>query len=129
MRVWEPEKKRSKKRSGSEMFISLSFIVPEYDIAFLKHADKSGQRISSHRAKRELEETGLKHYRVTAFDKDLHLRASLNKHLLGPGFHIETRDNDGSKTVTDAPHRNFYHGHVVNHPGSFVAFSDNNGVV
>lgn len=85
--------------------------------------------MSSYHAKREIEETGLKYYHLTAFDKNLHLKVSLNKHLLGPGFHVETRYKDGSRTITDAPHRNFYHGHVVDHPGSFVALSDNNGVV
>ncbi|CAB4008505.1 A disintegrin and metallo ase with thrombospondin motifs 16-like, partial [Paramuricea clavata] len=106
----------------------LLFLVPEYDIAFPKHVDKRGQQISSYNAKREIEETGLKYYHLTAFNKNLHLKVSLNKHLLGPGFHVETRHKDGSRTITDALHRNFYHGHVVDHPGSFVALSDNSGV-
>ena len=119
----------AKSSTAELVLIFLIYIVPEYDIVFPKHADKRGRQISSHRAKREIEEKGLKYYHLTAFDKDLHLNVSFNKHLLGPAFHIETRHKDGSRTITDAPHRNFYHGDVVNHPGSFVALSDNNGVV
>lgn len=103
--------------------------MPEYDITFPKHANEKGQQISSHRAKRETQETGLKYYHLKAFDKNLHLKVSLNKHLLGPAFHVETRHKDGSKTINDAPHRNFYHGYVIDHSGSFVALSDNRGVV
>lgn len=106
-----------------------TFVVPEYDIVFPKHANGRGQEISSHRSKRDIQETGLKYYHIKAFDNSLHLNVSLNKHLLGPAFHVETRHKDGSKTINDAPHRNFYHGHVVGHPGSFVALSDNNGLV
>ena len=105
------------------------YVVPEYDIAFPKYANKRGEEISSHRAKREIEDTGSKYYHLTAFDKYLHLKVSLNKHLLGPGYHMELKHKDGSRTIADASHRNFYHGHVVNHPRSFVALSDNNGLV
>ncbi|XP_028401265.1 A disintegrin and metalloproteinase with thrombospondin motifs 6-like isoform X2 [Dendronephthya gigantea] len=102
--------------------------VPEYDITFPKHANEKGQQISSHRAKRGTRATGLKYYHLNAFDKDLRLKVSLNKRLLGPAFHVEIRHKDGSKTINDAPHRNFYHGHVIDHPGSFVALSDHRGV-
>lgn len=102
--------------------------VPEYDIVFPKHADQSGKQIAR-RAKRDFREADPKYFHINAFDESLHLNVSMNNDLLAPGFHVETRHKDGSKTLADAPHRNFYHGHVVNYPGSFVALSDNNGVV
>lgn len=109
--------------------VSSSIDVPEYDITFPTNANERGKPISEHRAKRDVGRLdGIKYFQMDAFGKNLHLNVTLNKHLLGPNFYIETRHKDGSKTVTDAPHRNFYHGHVVSNPRSLVAISDNRGV-
>ena len=106
------------------------FLVPEYDISYPLNSNNQGEHIAEYRAKRDISDSAeIKYYQMTAFGKKMHLNVTLNKNLLGPNFYVETRHKDGTKTITDAPHRNFYHDHVVSNPGSLVAISDHRGVV
>lgn len=68
-------------------------------------------------------------YTLDAFDRRYLLNLTINQNLFAPNFHIEKRNPDGSVSVSNAPHRNFYHGHVISNPGSLVALSDNQGLV
>jgi len=66
---------------------------------------------------------------MDAFGFSLHLNVTKAKHLLAPGSIVETTHENGSKSYTALPKNTFYSGHVVSHPGSVVAISNQGGLV
>ena len=113
------------------MFYSLLNAVPDYDISYPTSVNDEGHELQEHENfKRNLNPSiEQKFYHMDAFGKRYLLNVTKNENLLGPNFHIEMRNPDGSISVSGAPHRNFYHGHLFSKPDSFVAVSDNQGLV
>ncbi len=106
-------------------------VVPDYDLSYPIAVNEQGHEVQEHENfKRDLSPSiGHKFYDMNAFGKRYLLNVTKNENLLGPNFHIETRNSDRSVSVSGTPHRNFYHGHVISEPDSFVAVSDNQGLV
>ncbi|CAB4005470.1 A disintegrin and metallo ase with thrombospondin motifs 18-like, partial [Paramuricea clavata] len=104
--------------------------VPDYDISYPTSVNDEGHELQEHEIfKRNLNPSiEQRFYHMDAFGKRYLLNVTKNENLLGPNFHIEMRNPDGSISVSGAPHRNFYHGHLFSKPDSFVAVSDNQGL-
>lgn len=109
--------------------IHIFHLVPDYGVSYLTHVNRRGDAISKKRVKRDEDSRAPIYYKMSLFGMDLHLNLTINKYLLAPDFHIETRHKNGSKTFCDIRNRNFYHGHVVSYPQSTVALSGNDYMV
>ena len=121
------------------LFVSLfSFFsfysVPAYEVISPFQADDAGKFISHElykqsRTKRSTTQPDSWFYKMDAFGLSLHLNVTKAKHLLAPGSIVETTHENGSKSYTALPKNSFYSGHVVSHPGSVVAISNEGGLV
>ena len=112
-------------------FLSL---VPEYEVISPFQADDAGQFITHElhkrsRTKRSTSQPDSWFYKMDAFGFSLHLNVTKAKHLLAPGSIVETTHENGSKSYTSLPKNTFYSGHVVSHPGSVAAISNQGGLV
>jgi len=108
--------------------------VPEYEVISPFQADVAGQYITHvlhkrTRTKRSTYQPDSWFYKMDAFGFSLHLNVTKAKHLLAPGSIVETTHENGSKSYTSLPKNTFYRGHVVSHPGSVVAISNQDGLV
>ena len=108
--------------------------VPEYEVISPFQADDAGKFISHElykqsRTKRSTTQPDSWFYKMDAFGLSLHLNVTKAKHLLAPGSIVETTHENGSKSYTALPKNSFYSGHVVSHPGSVVAISNEGGLV
>lgn len=108
--------------------------VPEYEVISPFQADETGQFITHalhkrSRAKRATVQPTFWFYNIKAFGFSLHLNVTKAKHILAPGSIVETTHENGSKSYTTPPKNTFYSGHVVSHPGSVVAISNQDGLV
>ena len=108
--------------------------MPEYEVISPFQADETGQFIAHNlhkrsRTKRSTTQTDFWFYKVDAFGFSLHLNVTKANHVLAPGAIVETTHENGSKSYTTPPKNTFYNGHVVSHPGSVVAISNQGGLV
>lgn len=109
-------------------------LVPEYEVTSPFQADDAGQFITHElhkrsRTKRSTSQPDSWFYKMDAFGFSLHLNVTKAKHLLAPGSIVETTHENGSKSYTSLPKNTFYSGHVVSHPGSVAAISNQGGLV
>jgi len=107
--------------------------VPDYEVVSPFQADESGQFITHvlHKRSRTKRSTGQQNfwfYSMKAFGLSLHLNVTKAKNILAPGSVVETTHENGSKSYTTPPKNTFYSGHVVSHPGSVVAISNQDGL-
>ena len=78
---------------------------------------------------REVHEGGKWHYKMEAFGKKMHLKLRRNTQLVKPGLELETRNDNGDITLTPVKSDSYFHGKVASDPGSFVAVSNDKGLV
>ena len=91
--------------------------VPEYEITVVER----------HRTRRSASEPH-QIYKLAAFQKHFHLHLTPNEHLVSPNLVVETRLKAGDlKLERYNPRGVFYHGHVLDNPGSIVAVRDTYG--
>ncbi|KAJ7328149.1 metalloendopeptidase [Desmophyllum pertusum] len=107
--------------------------VPEYEVVSPFQADEAGKFIAHElykpsRRKRSTAQPNSWFYNMDAFGFSLHLNVTKAKPILAPGSIVETTDENGSKSYTTPPKNTFYTGHVVSHPGSVVAISNQGGL-
>lgn len=108
--------------------------MPEYEVISPFQADETGQFITHalhkrSRTKRTTAQPTFWFYNMKAFGLSLHLNVTKAKNILALGSIVETTHENGSKTYTTPPKNTFYGGHVVSHPGSVVAISNQDGLV
>lgn len=116
------------------VFFFSFYSVPAYEVISPFQADDAGKFISHElykqsRTKRSTTQPDSWFYKMDAFGLSLHLNVTKAKHLLAPGSIVETTHENGSKSYTALPKNSFYSGHVVSHPGSVVAISNEGGLV
>ncbi|KAL9963798.1 hypothetical protein ACROYT_G027341 [Oculina patagonica] len=107
--------------------------VPEYEVISPFQADEDGQFIAHElhkrsRTKRSTDQPDSWFYNMDAFGFSLHLNVTKARHILAPGSIVETTHENGSKSYKTSPKNKFYSGHVVSHPGSVVAVSNQGGL-
>ena len=108
---------------------SFCILALDYNVSYVTSVNERGEEISQRRARRDVERKKQTFYNISIIGLNLHLNLTLNKHLLAPSFHIETKHGNGSTTKSAPSHRNFYHGHVISYPGSKVALSGKDRLV
>ena len=116
------------------LFIPFFLSVPEYEVISPFQADDAGEFITHalhkrSRTKRSIYQPDSWFYKMDAFGFSLHLNVTKAEHLLAPGSVVETTHKNGSKSYTALPKNTFYSGHVVSHPNSVVAVSNQGGLV
>ena len=122
------------------LFVSLSHFlpffpsVPEYEVISPFQADDAGKFITHElhkrsRTKRSIYQPDSWFYKMDAFGFSLHLNVTKAAHLLAPGSIVQTTHKNGSKSYAALPKNTFYSGHVVSHPDSVVAVSNQVGLV
>ncbi|CAB3982450.1 Hypothetical predicted protein [Paramuricea clavata] len=118
---------RSSAYSRQFSFVSLGKItgsqVLDYDVSYLTPVNERGEEISQRRTRRDITNKKQAFYNISILGLTLHLNLTLNRHLIAPCFHIETKHSNGSTTKSGLTHGNFYHGYVISYPGSKVALS------
>lgn len=107
----------------------LFILVLAYDVSYFSAVNERGEDISHERVRRDTAENKQTFYNITISNLTLHLSLTPNKHLLAPGFHIETKHSNGSMVTSAPTHRSFYHGHVSSYPDSSVALSGDDKLV
>lgn len=118
----------------SHFYLFSVLSVPDYEVISPFQADDAGKFISHElykrsRSKRSTTQPDSWFYKMDAFGLSLHINVTKAKHLLAPGSIVETTHENGSKSYTALPKNSFYSGHVVSHPGSVVAISNEGGLV
>ena len=111
------------------MFI---FLVPEYEISEPYQSNKYGEFVSHtlhKRHARDVHGKGAWHYRMEAFGKKMHLKLRRNTQLVKPGLMLETRNENGEVVWTPVKSDSYFHGKEASDPGSFVAVSNDKGLV
>ena len=116
------------------MFAIFFSSVPEYEVISPFQTDDAGQFITHElrkrsRTKRSTSQPNSWFYKMDAFGFSLHLNVTKAKNLIAPGSIVETTHENGSKSYNTLPKNTFYSGHVVSHPGSVVAVSNQDGLV
>lgn len=112
------------------------YSVPEYEVATPYQSDEGGKYISfelnqqSSRERRDAEEgPNPLFYSMKVFGNPLHVRVTRSPDVVSRGTVVETVYADGSTTRSDVPKTSHYLGHVTSDPSSFVALSNDNGLV
>lgn len=106
--------------------------VPEYEITEPYQSNKHGDFVSHtlhRRHTRDVHDEDAWHYRMDAFGKKMHLKLKQNTQLAKPGLSLETRDENGDITWSPVKTDSYYHGKEISDPDSFVALSNNKGLV
>lgn len=106
--------------------------VPEYEITEPYQSNKHGDFVSHtlhRRHTRDVHDEDAWHYRMDAFGKKMHLKLKQNTQLAKPGLSLETRDENGDITWFPVKTDSYYHGKEISDPDSFVALSNDKGLV
>lgn len=114
------------------------FLVPEYNVvhpiqvdedgAFVSH-ELSYPRIRMRRSSDEVDHNEEVHYKVSAFENDLHLHLQRNKRLLAPNFKIEVIGKNGRVMKRHTMENCHYVGRLKDRSRSTVAISNCRGLV
>ena len=115
-------------------FFCCGAAVPEYEVVSPFQADETGKFVThilqkSSRTKRTTSKQSSWFYKINAFGLPLHLNVTKDRHIVAPGTVVETTHENGSTTYSAPPKNTFYSGHVVSHPASSVAISNQDGLV
>lgn len=107
--------------------------VPEYEVVSPFQADETGKFVTHilqkrSRTKRTTSKQSSWFYKINAFGLTLHLNVTKGRHIVAPGTVVETTHENGSTTYSAPPKNTFYSGHVVSHPASSVAISNQDGL-
>ena len=113
------------------------FTVPDYDIIHPVQVDEHGSyvthELSYPRIRRSGSDTEERaddvHYKLKAFDRDLHLNLRRNARLLAPGFQVEVLGKTGQVLKRHAVDNCYYTGGVRNGGRATVALSNCDGLV
>ena len=106
--------------------------VPEYEITEPYQSNIHGDFVSHtlhRRHTRDVHDEDAWHYRMDAFRKKMHLKLKQNTQLAKPGLSLETRDEKGDITWSPVKTDSYYQGKEISDPDSFVALSNDKGLV
>jgi hypothetical protein len=116
------------------------FVVPEYEITHPFLSNENGNIESDEVAKLRAdfhsrqrrhtsdEETETRYYSLKVFGLNLRLNLTRSK-VLGSGFVVENRHENGSRILTTPQAKDHFTGNVVSYPGSKISLIIGNGLV
>lgn len=107
-------------------------LVPKYEVTEPYQSDEDGEFVTHtlhERHARDVHGNGAWFYKMDAFGNKMHLKLRRNTQLIKPGLELETRHENGDVTRTPVKSDSFFHGIEASDPGSFVAISNDKGLV
>ena len=78
---------------------------------------------------RDVHDSGAWFYKMDAFGIKLHLKLTRNTQLVKPGVEVEVRHENGDVTRKPVKSDSLFHGKEMSDPNSFVAVSNEKGLV